>query len=95
MNLEASHQHQNVENVNVSASGNAYWQPAEPTVTVTERAAQATVVAQNVVTHKIVIATVALAVAVTISAVVVAHVGNLRERAHQAEIQRTSRVVVL
>lgn len=79
-----------------SASGTNYdWNVSGRKTTVLEHSAAAAQVSKNVLTSKPVIisAAVIAAAVVLITAITVAN--GFRQRAHQAELQRTSRVVVL
>lgn len=95
MNLEASHQLPITDQANVSASGNSYWQAQEPQVTVLDRAAQAATVTHKVVTHKFVIISVVVLAASVLSLGIYSQIAHMQKKAKQAEIERTSRVVVL
>lgn len=97
MNLEASHQlpATNEVQANVSARGNSYWQVPEPQVTAVDRAVQATAVAHKVVTHKIAIMSAVVLAIAALSFGAYSQVVQMQKKAKQAEIERTSRVVVL
>lgn len=96
MNLEAtSNLSSHTNQAAISASGNSYWQVTEPKVTAADVAAQAAVITRKTLTHKATIIIAAVLAALAVSLMTYVQIGNAKDRAYQAKIQRESRVVVL
>ena len=96
MNLEQSSNLLSTSNqATVSAGGFSYWQQTELPITVSQRLAQTVFMARRVATHKFTLVIVAVAAITAVILVSYAQVSDLRQKAHQAEIRRTSRIVVL
>ncbi len=95
MNLESRIPHITYHEPTVSAGGHNYWQPAEPEVTITERAAQVGEATQKIATHRVtVVAGLCISLVVILFATYV-QVSQYREKAYHAKLQRESRIVTL
>lgn len=96
MNLETTSQLSHNQTVSISASGANYdWSVSGRQVTVAEHSTEFAKKLRKVATSKPAIITAAIIATVFAIVAVVNLVGDARDRAHQAKIQRESRVVVL
>jgi len=95
MNLETTTDHYD-QVIATSAGGSTYdWNVSGRKTTLSEYLVRFALVLRSVLLSKPARITFAASIALTLVITSVIVMGNVRERAHQAHLQRTSRVVVL